>query len=578
MDLLNDPHVDTVVICAGSQIGKTEALYNMLGYVIDQDPAPAMIVMPTLDLARSVSATRIRPMIEACDTLAAKIPVNRDEFALQEMQFPGMVLTLSGANSPASLASRPVRYLFLDEVDKFPTFTGKEADPISLSQERQKTFWNRKTIIVSTPTVESGHIWKHLQACDEIREYFCACPHCGSMKPLSFGSIKWPDSINRESQDYARQVSSSAWYECPDCNGRIDDRQRQPLLASGKWIAVKRAIGQPRSVGLKISSLYSPWLRWGDVAEKFIQSKPHPETLQNFINSWLAEPFIESVTKPEERYKAITGTRSSLPRKELPEEADVLTCGIDVQKAGFWYLVRAWSRDTTSWLIDYGFLTDWSQLESLLWETQFTAPSGKTLRIWRALIDTGGGEREGSELSSTEETYQFLRRNWRRPGCQAWGAKGAASRLPGNVVLKAPLDRTPSGKAFGLQIVAVDTDKAKSALWWRYEKCATGEPAAAWMCSDAGEDYIRQIMAEEQRRDRSGKIDWQLVRGKDNHLLDCECLAWACTDDSLAGGLRFVRRTANIQSPAPEPKPATVQPQGINPYTGKPYGTFSYRR
>jgi phage terminase large subunit GpA-like protein len=140
MDAFSDPFIERIVFNKGSQIGGTEALLNMMLYAIHQDPSPALVVYPTLELAKYASRKRIRPVIDACPELKAKRPENDDDFTTMEMLFPGMVLTLSGANSPASLASRPCRYVFLDEVNKFPVNSGKEADPISLAMERQNTF------------------------------------------------------------------------------------------------------------------------------------------------------------------------------------------------------------------------------------------------------------------------------------------------------------------------------------------------------------------------------------------------------------------------------------------------------
>lgn len=38
MDAFTDPLVDEITVMSASQVGKTEAILNMLGYIIDQDP------------------------------------------------------------------------------------------------------------------------------------------------------------------------------------------------------------------------------------------------------------------------------------------------------------------------------------------------------------------------------------------------------------------------------------------------------------------------------------------------------------------------------------------------------------
>lgn len=158
MDELINYDTERIIFVKPTQVGGTEALQNMLGYVIQQDPSPTMIVYPTDILAKSISENRLEPMIMATRTL--KSLYNKNESSQLELQFDGMYLSLAGSNSPSSLASKAIKYLFLDEVDKYPGSSKKESDPISLAMERTKTFRNRKIYMTSTPTLATGHIWK----------------------------------------------------------------------------------------------------------------------------------------------------------------------------------------------------------------------------------------------------------------------------------------------------------------------------------------------------------------------------------------------------------------------------------
>ena len=160
-----------------TQVGGTESLLNMLGYVIQQDPSPTLVVYPSDDLAESIVVNRIQPMLRASQPLRERWHEN-DSTKL-ELQFDGMYLNLVGSNSPSKLASKAIRFLFLDEVDKFPGASKKEADPISLARERTKTFRNRKIFMTSTPTLKTGHIWEAMEDADQVRHYFVPCPHCG---------------------------------------------------------------------------------------------------------------------------------------------------------------------------------------------------------------------------------------------------------------------------------------------------------------------------------------------------------------------------------------------------------------
>ena len=231
MDAFTDPYVEEITVMAASQVGKTEGMFNMLGYLIDQDPGPTLVVLPRESDAKSVSYNRVLPMIYGSPVLRNRIPVNSDDITKLEYRFDRMILFFAGSNSPADLASRPIRYLFLDEIDKYPRFSGREADPIKLATERQKTFWNKKTVKVSTPTTRDGYIFREFEKSDQ-RRFFVPCPHCGGYQILVFGQIKWP-----EHERSAERIRNErlAWYECEHCKKRIDDYQKQQMLPHGKW-------------------------------------------------------------------------------------------------------------------------------------------------------------------------------------------------------------------------------------------------------------------------------------------------------------------------------------------------------
>ena len=122
MDAFTDSHVNHLVIVAASQVGKTEMLLNMLGYVIDIDPGPAMFVIPTLDNAKDFTKRRVAPAIRDTKRLKDKVsnPKTRDSSnTILKKKYPGGMVTFTGSNSPADLASVPARYVFGDELDRW---------------------------------------------------------------------------------------------------------------------------------------------------------------------------------------------------------------------------------------------------------------------------------------------------------------------------------------------------------------------------------------------------------------------------------------------------------------------------
>lgn len=95
-------------------------------------------VQPTIELAQDYSKSRISPMIRDTKVLSQVFYETKSEDGAKTRDgkntilsklFPGGRLIMCGANSPAGLASRPVRVLLADEVDRFPDSAGTEGEP-----------------------------------------------------------------------------------------------------------------------------------------------------------------------------------------------------------------------------------------------------------------------------------------------------------------------------------------------------------------------------------------------------------------------------------------------------------------
>ena len=555
MDAFCLPHIRHIVLCFGTQLGKTESLLNMLGYTIDQEPYPTLWIYPREDDAKSVSRTRFRASLHSCPSIAGKMPETREGLQLLEMQFPGMPLWLAGANSAAGLSQKACRNVFRDEIDKYPLRVGDDADPLSLSEERAKSFWDiRKIVDVSSPTLEERGIWRQLQACDAILHFRVQCPFCGLPQKLEFLQVKWdkPESKDAPLKERIRVCRETAEYQCENCGKTIGDDYKQAMLASGRWDFQESV--DLKSVGFHLSSLYSPWLTWGDVAEVFLEATDAEtgsrEKLQNFKNGWLAEPWVDRAETMKE--EAILAHRVSIAPLIAPEGTIALTAGVDMQKYGFWFTVWAWSRGLDSHLVSYGYLPDWEDVQEMIFAAECRIDwSEHTMCIWRAALDTGGGESADGPWSRTEEAYAWLRQHGRR---RIWGARGISRNTTGARIRHTIIDKMP-GKGNqpipgGLILWLIDSDQMKDTFFWRLDQGAQG-PQKITLHSETGEDFARQILAEEKRRTRHGTWEWVQVR-RDNHLLDASLLAHACADPQWAGGLRGRGATSRQADPGPK--------------------------
>jgi phage terminase large subunit GpA-like protein len=501
MDRFTDPLIEKIVLCFGAQIGKTEAELNMIGYALDQTASPVMMVYPTDTIAKFASDKRVQPMLKSVKSINDKFDENSK---LLELDFNnGNYMVLVGANSPSSLSSRSVKYLFFDEIDKYPAFAGKEADPIKLATERTKTFVDKKIVMVSTPTVESGNIWQAFMSANERRQYYVPCPHCGVSQTLKFKQIKWPEEHNTN----VDMIRDTAYYECEHCGERIYDKHKMEMLRSGEWRAVNESQSKVRSVSYHLSSIYSPWVTFGDVAYEFKNSKGTPATLMNFINSWLAEPWKSSKTKSTQNMEF---TQSNYPCGVVPDKAVLLIASVDVQLDHFWWEVRAYAPGVKSYLIDYGQASTWEDLEEIIINREYPSEYGEPRQVMKAGIDSG---------FRTDEVYQFCSRF--PEVCIP--LKGSSN----HTTMTAPYTMTSleKGVVGGLKLYVLNTDYWKDFIFARMIRPA-GEDGTIHLYKECPQEYSDHLRSEEKQEIRNVKtgtvtVQWKpLTSHPVNHLLD----------------------------------------------------------
>lgn len=509
MDEFNNYQTEKIVFCKCTQLGGTEALNNMICFSVAQDPAPMMIVYPTSELADSVVEQRIKPMLKA--SKETKKHFKERNSNKKELQFDNMYISIVGSNSPSELASRPIRYLFLDEVDKYPNESKKEADPISLAVERTKTFNNRKIYMCSTPTTRTGHIWEEKEKADIEKHYFVPCPHCGEFIELKFSQIRWPDDNEKLS---AADKAEFAQYICQECGNVINDSDKMEMLQKGKWETVKENTKFTKTVAFWINTLYSPFTRFSQIAKAYLIAKDDTEALHNFTNSWLAEPWED--TKLKTNAETVMERQTDLPEFVVPEWTRLLTAGVDVQETSLYYIIRAWGEYLTSQLITRGQVTSFRDIERVM-NLEYMKPDGTVKLVDLCLIDSG---------DQTDEVYDFAAMNseWCLP------SKGTSSMI--NYFKLSSVNKT-SSKAYGMTLALVDGGKYKDMIAGRMKR---ENGTGSWMVFDGIDlEYCTQVTAEHKITEKGGggklRTRWvQKTSHADNHYLDCEVYGMAAAD------------------------------------------------
>ncbi len=473
MNAINEPDSEEVVVMSSAQVGKTELILNIIGYHVDQDPAPILCLQPTLEMAQTFSKDRLATMIRDCPDLTGKIAdvgSKKGGNTLLKKDFPGGHCTLAGANSPASLASRPVRLVLCDEIDRYPASAGAEGDPVNLARKRTATFWNRKVVLVSTPTEKGvSRIEKAFDDSDQ-RRYNLPCPHCGELHHLQWANVVF-DKNN---------LKAGVSMVCPKCGGIYTEADKLKMLQLGEWLAVNE--GHKRA-GFHINELYSPWRKWEEVVTDFLEAKDSPETLKTWVNTSLGETFEEEGEKLESN--SLYMRREHYP-SEVPEGGVVLTCSVDVQDDRLEAQVVSWGKGFENWQIkhevfwgDPGRAELWKRLDDFLL-TSFNHESGAKLRISATCIDSGG--------HYTDQVYKFVKT---RSSRRIYAIKG--SSIPGSPILSRPSKRNKAG----INLFSIGVSTAKEVVVGRLQIAEVG-PGYCHFPQEYDNEWFEQLTSEKR--------------------------------------------------------------------------------
>jgi phage terminase large subunit GpA-like protein len=522
--------VQRVVFQAGAQVGKTETGNNWLGYIIHHAPGPMMMVQPTVDTAKRLSKQRLAPMIDETPVLKERIADARarDSGNTQLVkEFTGGVLVVTGANSAVGLRSMPVRYLFLDEIDAYPSDIEGEGDPVSLAERRTTTFSRRKIYMSSTPTIkEISRIEREYLNSDQ-RRYFVPCPHCDHMQWLRWAQIRW------ENDD-----PSTTAYVCEDCGTLIEERHKTDMMAKGEWRGT--AEGDGKTAGFHLSSLYSPlgWKSWASIVEEFIAAKGDAPSLKTWVNTVLGETW-------EEEYSNKIGADSLQARAELydpkvlPARVLAVTAGVDVQDNRLAVSLYGWGRDEEAWVIGHQEIYGdparpevWAQLDNML-GTPIEHELAEPLTVMAACIDSGGHH--------THDVYAYARE---RRAKHYMAIKGQSQKNKPAIAKPTRVDINWRGKVLksSAEVWPVGTDTIKSVI---YSRLKHNEPGAGFIHfhAELTADFYEQLTAEKQvtKYIKGFPVrEWVKKSGARNEALDTAVYAYAALQSLY---MRYNRRT-----------------------------------
>lgn len=561
MNVILDRRVHEIVIIKNTQMGYSDGvLNNIIGYYVEADPKPIMMVQPTIDNAKDYGKKRISPMIHACPSLRERIkdPTSRragNTLALKE--FPGGFLKLTGANSGAGLRSDPVPIILFDEVDAYPLDVEGEGDPLEIATKRTDTFPDWKVVKGSTPAKPKGisRIERDFEKSDK-RRFFVPCPFCEFSQVLW-----WRDPASKEYRLYyeldvgGRVIPNSVAFVCANCKTKISERFKQRMLNAGKWVP---EFPDRPVVGFHLNALYSPWRdNWPHLAQEWHEAthEQNPEKLKAFINLRLGEPWEEQGDAVEQM--ALKG-RLEPYAAEIPSGVGLLTASIDVQNDRLECVVKGWGAGEESWLIAYQQLFGdpgqeevWNQADEFLGE-EYQHVSGRLVKIASVMIDSGGAH--------TDSVYRFCKaRQHKRVFC----LKGSSESG------KEILSKFSTNNQYRVKLFMVGTDTAKDRIFARMKIPAPG-PGYMHLPDWIEDEYLAQLTAEKAirryKRGRGVVREYVKMRAR-NEALDLEVYALAALYVLGQGVLRHLGQLAEDLN-----KPPDDTPGGDGGSSGTPQG------
>jgi phage terminase large subunit GpA-like protein len=516
LDAFSDPDVEHIRLMASAQIGKSSVMENAVGFFAHQDPSPILFVQGTESAARSFSKERLSPMFAATPALRGLISQKEkdaDATVLLKL-FPGGLIAIAWASSSTQLASRAVRVVLADELDRWPTETGEDGDPFLQALARTSTFGSRRKVIAaSTPTIDSTSRIARLFEDSDRRHYHCPCPHCGVLQPLEWANLIYKNAQGAVDLD-------GVHYRCAECDGRIEEHHRPAMLVIGEWVAHNPG---HHHRGYQISALYSPWTTWRELAAEWVRAVNDRDRkgMQEFYNLRLGLPWteeieritVEELEKNREEYDA-----------EVPDGVLLITVGVDVQDARLEAVVIGWGQHRESWAIRYeiipGDTSDlspagpWFRLDAFLSRAWMKADGQGMLPVC-TFVDSGGHR--------TQEVYTWARERQARNVYACHGVAGQGKPIAGK----------PSPNQLRALHFPVGVESAKEAIMSRLALQTHGPGFVHYPIGNGFDaEYFKGLLSE-RLVFRKGRRVWERVYRR-NEPLDTLVYATAAMESMVS--------------------------------------------
>jgi len=552
--------VQVTDVMKGAQIGLTAAAENVIGYWMDACPAEILYCSATDGLLEKWATKRLEPLIDSIG-MREKIGITaniagsrRTGDKMFAKSFIGGNLSMASAQSASGLRSDSIRVIVLDEIDGAPReLTTGEGNWLDVAMARLNAWGARsKALRFSTPTTSQISLIKECYEEGDRRKFNVPCVHCGTMMVLEFQHLRHE---MRAGQLY------KVWYECPHCQGEIQNYHKGAMLEAGVWVPTAVPSSKNRR-SYHISSMYSPigMMTWFSLYQKYLDAKEKPGGMRSFVNLYMGKPYKETGSRP--KLEKVIALRGEYREKEVPDGVLFLTAGADVQQgsfgdpnnpprvemeicghgAGF----RTWS---IAYLVFPGEITDpfsgaWENLDKWARDggLQYRRSDDRAFQTQLVFIDSGDG-------NTIDAVYNFTSRWQNCYPSKGFGALVKRKQEKGDEAGPSNFKRyrvAKSNRSGDINFVEISTNYYKSHFYnnLRIER-RDFEPQRPGFCDfprDRGEKYFKMATAEEKLKDGSF-----LAGGRRNEALDCRVMNQCAADLYLDAKVNAMRLAAKAK-------------------------------
>jgi len=534
-DAMMDPYWRKVSILGPTQNGKSLLATNIpLLYYLFEEEEDVIFGLPTMDLASGMWVEKLRPVIEDsqyAQYLPTKGAGSRGgKFTAVQFKNGANLRFMAAGGSAEQMSSHSAKVVLMTEIDKYDTSAGdgSEADPVSLIQMRADAFEDSKIVMECTVTNEQGRIWQEAMVQGSGSEIYVACPYCKKHQTLEREGLVF---------DAADQVTAekTARYQCSHCEEKWDNNDRlealqDPLLVHKGQVVengvVTGDLPPTKAFGMRYNVLHSPMQSLAKTAGQQWEADVTDlkEKKKAMIQSKWSLPYVdEDAVRDQLNMQALRNKAdgSDCQLGTVPDWADVLTFGTDVQKGYCYFKVEAYNLTTMkSVVVEYGTVDQRQDTDvgimNMLSEVNDIAMEG-----W----PTESGETMVPECKMVDCGYRYdVIALWLQTNPSWYGIKGVGKGLRSKMTGKKEVYKidgivTVRQQDNGQKLWFIEVDNTKALVHDRYLLQSEELDYYRYVPRDVDIGWLKHITAEEREYDPLGEtFKWKKTRRRNDYL------------------------------------------------------------